>query len=520
LTGFGLTKGPFGLPVSDGALSLNVNSEKMVVDGNLSLSGVPAGIAWTEWFTSKTPTRRTYQVRAILNDAARERLGFDTAPWVIGPVGIGVTYSEAGIGTVNGAAELDLTSATMAIEPFGWRKTSGAPGRAFVRFSGDRDHIRGLDRFTVAAADLAVEGDLVLRIAKDGAAGVSQVTLKRLAFGSTDIFAAAEIAPDGAVDLSLGGRQLDLRREVAALDASDESNVANPDEINAAAKTPVRVRISEAAPIATLRLGEQTSVTGLTGTLRLLGEDVREAALSGALNGNSALTLSVTDTGAARDINFVSENGGAVIDALDLTDTILGGRLELRGRAPDAPATETFVGQIDLSDFRLTKASSVSRALTMASFAGIGDAISGQGLGFRRAEVPVSVTDGVISIREAKLRGSDIGVLLTGKVDRRNDTVDLAGELAPAYTLNSLLGNIPLIGDLLTGGGDGVFVASFSVKGPLGDPEVSVNPLTVLTPGIIRRLLTGFGRDNLGTDPGAAPTGSSTQDILPPAGRN
>ena len=72
----------------------------------------------------------------------------------------------------------------------------------------------------------------------------------------------------------------------------------------------------------------------------------------------------------------------------------------------------------------------------------------------------------------------------------------MTGEIAPAYTLNSLLANIPLIGTMLSGGADGVFAASFSVNGPIEDPNVSVNPLSVLTPGIIRRLLTGFGSED------------------------
>ena len=46
---------------------------------------------------------------------------------------------------------------------------------------------------------------------------------------------------------------------------------------------------------------------------------------------------------------------------------------------------------------------------------------------------------------------------------------------------------------MLTGGGDGVFAAVYSVDGPLDEPKVSVNPLTVLTPGFTRRIFTGFG---------------------------
>jgi uncharacterized protein YhdP len=131
--------------------------------------------------------------------------------------------------------------------------------------------------------------------------------------------------------------------------------------------------------------------------------------------------------------------------------------------------------------------------LALTSFSGIADVLGGEGLTFRRVELPFTLTDREITITEAKARGVNIGVLATGRIDRETDEIQMTGEIAPAYTLNSLLANIPLIGTVLSGGADGVFAATFDVQGPIDDPDVSVNPLSVLTPGIIRRLLTGFG---------------------------
>ena len=69
----------------------------------------------------------------------------------------------------------------------------------------------------------------------------------------------------------------------------------------------------------------------------------------------------------------------------------------------------------------------------------------------------------------------------------------MQGTIVPAYMLNSALGNIPLIGDLFTGGeGKGIFAATYAVEGPRDDPEVSVNPLAALAPGFLRELFTNF----------------------------
>ena len=65
----------------------------------------------------------------------------------------------------------------------------------------------------------------------------------------------------------------------------------------------------------------------------------------------------------------------------------------------------------------------------------------------------------------------------------------------PAYDLNSIFGKIHKLGDLLVGEEDGgVFAMNFKLSGPLDDPVVSVNPLSVLAPGFLRRLFSAdFG---------------------------
>ncbi len=70
--------------------------------------------------------------------------------------------------------------------------------------------------------------------------------------------------------------------------------------------------------------------------------------------------------------------------------------------------------------------------------------------------------------------------------------MDLTGVVVPAASTNRVLGNIPVLGQLLTGGeGQGLFAVTYDVAGPLDAPEVGVNPLSALAPGFLRGL---FGR--------------------------
>ncbi|MGE3622934.1 MAG: hypothetical protein AB7H77_03535 [Bdellovibrionales bacterium] len=58
--------------------------------------------------------------------------------------------------------------------------------------------------------------------------------------------------------------------------------------------------------------------------------------------------------------------------------------------------------------------------------------------------------------------------------------------------VNRVLGAIPLIGDLRTGGdGQGVLGVTYTIKGPIEKPSVSVNPASLLTPGFLRNIFFG-----------------------------
>jgi hypothetical protein len=74
-------------------------------------------------------------------------------------------------------------------------------------------------------------------------------------------------------------------------------------------------------------------------------------------------------------------------------------------------------------------------------------------------------------------------------LDRKADKIDVTGTLVPVYGLNSFLGSVPLLGDILVSKkGEGVFGLTYAMKGNLSEPNITVNPLSVLTPGIFRRI--------------------------------
>ena len=77
------------------------------------------------------------------------------------------------------------------------------------------------------------------------------------------------------------------------------------------------------------------------------------------------------------------------------------------------------------------------------------------------------------------------------------NTARLQGTMVPAYSINSVLGDIPLIGTIFTGEkGSGVFAATYEFSGDLSKPNIFVNPLAALAPGFLRGLIGILGRRN------------------------
>ncbi|MEI6730944.1 MAG: AsmA-like C-terminal region-containing protein, partial [Pseudomonadota bacterium] len=116
-------------------------------------------------------------------------------------------------------------------------------------------------------------------------------------------------------------------------------------------------------------------------------------------------------------------------------------------------------------------------------------------VGFDKFYAPFSYRHGNIILSDARTHGPALGFTAKGTIDNNNDNLDLQGVIVPSYTINSLVGNVPLIGDLLIGGsGKGILALDYSIKGNSSDPSISANPLSVLTPGFLRNVFNIFDK--------------------------
>ncbi len=80
---------------------------------------------------------------------------------------------------------------------------------------------------------------------------------------------------------------------------------------------------------------------------------------------------------------------------------------------------------------------------------------------------------------------------MNGSIDRLQHKVDFSGDLIPLYIVNAVLAKIPFIGNVISGGKeDGVFMTQFTLIGDRKDPTLAINPITTVTPGLVREMFT------------------------------
>ena len=481
--GLSLPKVALDQDLSEGAFTLQLDGKGMEVAGTARIGGTPATIAWAETFNARDVARRL-NVKADIDDGFRKAIGLDLGDAVTGPAAVDMTLTETAKKAKNLAVTADLTRVELALSPIGWRKEAGVPGtlKADIAMAGER--LTAIRSFAVEAADLRAGGSAAF--AADGR--LSAVRLDRMVYGHSDISADIGLRAGGGFDVAIKGRALD----VEPFFNLDGEEAADPNALPVADPPPLAIKLA----VDTLRLGEGGGLSDVSGSLRRDGKLWREIAIDGHPAPGKSFILRLLPDGANRRVVVQSDDAGSVLKALDVTQDFVGGRLTIEGRYDDSQAAQgdpPLAGTALIENFHLINAPGLAKLLSVASLTGILNILRGDGISFDRFDAPFTLKDDVLVTKALKMNGASLGFTAEGWVNFRDDTLALRGTVVPAYTLNSVLGNIPLLGRLLTGGdGGGVFAATYRMTGKIDDPDVSVNPLATLTPGFLRGLFGIF----------------------------
>jgi hypothetical protein len=464
---------PLGLKVSDGELSVKVDNAGLAAAGSVTLSGVQAKLV----FTGRIPDMHT------------PGFGLPDFRFLSGPADANVAFSQQAGGKGDMQINLGIADTAIKLPALGWTKAPGVAGTASLALTLDDKGLQQIGKVSVEAGKATLVGN-AQAFGPDRHAWIA--TIERYENAGNELRGRIELRPDGTVDADLAGKQFDV-------DGLVESETAPGGNGDAMKLPPISVK----ARIGDLRWGPDRRVGNADVFVKYADDHVQGLALDGNLGRDASLSVRYLPGADGQILRIASDDFGATLGMSPSRNRVVGGALLIRGlrRAPDAPIEGDFFA----SSFTLSQAPLLARVLQVASLTGIGDVLSRKGLAFDAFEGKFSYSNGQVTFAKASAYGSSIGVSGNGVFDLGKDTVTVSGTLVPAYSLNRVLGKIPVIGSLLTGGeNEGLFAATYRVDGPIEDPKIEVNPLSALAPGFLRNLF-GLGADKAPAAPAPAP---------------
>jgi uncharacterized protein YhdP len=472
------------LDVSDAQLTLSIAERAVELAGEAVVEGVPVTLEVRDTFGDDAGSTRVYRVEGSPDVALLREFGVELPISLEGAVGVAATVTEApAIRTAEIA--LDLTPTAIQVPELNWRKAAGEPGALAATASIPEDGPIQVTEFALSSDDLAAEGSLEAQVEP---LRLTRLRLDQVRFGDTRAALMLRQGDPTGYDVRIDAQTLDLTPWLDRAELEQNEAVDQPEP-----QPPLRLRLEAEQAILhgePLRNVAADLVRGADGW--------HSADLSGALPNGGEFSLTLTPDGERRRLRLTSTDAGNLLRTLHQTGRIEGGDLQLEATIFRQQPSLQAEGKLVARQFDVLDAPLLARLLTVASLTGIGNLLGGEGIAFERLESSFAVRNEVLQFDRSRLYGSQLGLTFKGLANLAADTLDLEGTIVPLYGVNWTIGQIPIIGQLLRGSeGEGAFAATYSMRGPMSDPTIRVNPLAALAPGFLRELFSGLREGTL-----------------------
>lgn len=461
-------------PVAQGEVNLDVTQKSMQVEGTAAIRGVPAAVKWTENFASGSPERSAIDLTASLDDEARRSLGLGFGGLLSGATPISLRYVTRRDQPAALTIDADLASAAITVPTLRIEKPADTAARGRFEARVMQDGSLLFDTLKIDGETLQVQGSASL---VDGR--LQSFDFNTVQAGENDFSARGTVAANGAVTAELSGTSLDLR-------GPEEKEKPKPREsLLPDIKVPLDVRFA----LDRLWIGRSAPLTAARGAVRYDGNFWDFADID-ATAGEAPLSIDYAlRSDGNRELKIDTQDGGAALAALGLYENARGGKLLITGVGEPSGEGRMTTGKFEFTNFNVVRAPVFAQLLNLVSPQGFAETLSGQGIGFSRAVGDYQWASGVIVAREGRMSGPSVGLTFDGRIDLKQNAIDMKGTLVPIAGVNSIIGAVPIIGQLLTGGrGQGILAATYRLDGEVTSPRPSVNPLSMLAPGFLRSL--------------------------------
>lgn len=472
--GLGIAEGIQGQRVTDATGSLTIDPLSAVVAASAKLNGAPARLDLVEPLTQAGPERRR-KIALTLDDTARNAIAPGLATILSGPVSVEID-ARSPAPTV----KADLSRARLDLPWIGWYKGAGVAASAEFTVSRS-DGAAAITDLSIAGQSFSLAGDLSLAEGGLRSAHFGSVRLNRNDQASVDI------RRDGTgYDVKIKGDAFDgralLKAATAAGHPSAKGSVASAGG-----------SISLDARLGTVSGFSGEALKDVSVSLRASGPRSRALSIDALTDTGTPVSMQDVTKSGGRRITLASEDAGSMLRFFNIYSNMEGGTIAVSLAGPTDGA---LTGTVSARNFTLVnepRLISLVAAKAPGSDRSLGDAvrktIDTSRVSFDRASAEIVKGGGSLQIASGVLRGSTIGSTFQGTLYDAQGRMDMTGTFMPAYGLNRLFGELPLIGIILGNGNDrGLLGVTFKLQGNAKSPTVTVNPLSLIAPGIFRQI--------------------------------
>jgi len=486
--GFGLALGK-DLRLADGAMHFDIDNNHLHAYGTALLATSRLTLDWLEDFKTRKDVTTRIALKGMLDEAGRNALHLHVNDYLSGVVGVNGTLIGHRGQLASADMNLDLTPSVLAVDLVGIEKPAGFPASAHgTAIFGPHSALQ--------SADLKITGpslQATLSATFDPDGTMTSLNAPSVRSGTSNDFSFSLKRNSAGVDISVKGRSMDGSR--IARRGSNNAGGVNGADSNANSDEPFHI----SAKLDRLVLRSGVAIAPFSMDVSGFGDRPSALALNGTLGKNTTVSGSIAPAGNDRKLTFVSNDVGVLARGLFGFNSIKGGKLDLQvmlhGSAANPPSEDPpndFQGTMKLKDFRLLNQPFLARLFSAGSLIGFSNLLAGQGIAIDELRVPFVARNGVLAINDARATGPAIGVSAEGYLDRPKNELSVKGTLVPLFGINSVLGYIPLLGNLLVSKpGEGIIGMTYTLSGNADEPRISVNPLSLVTPGILRRIFEG-----------------------------
>lgn len=484
-----------GMSVDGGNINIKLTEKAMDARGKIFIKDLPVRLSWQHIFGKASLRQPPIRLSAELDRKGRKKMGLSALDaYLEGKIPVVVTLAGGSRKTGRIQARADLTNARIFATPLGWKK---APGTAAVLQFDVLQRSLGLTElknFSLAGNQLVAEGTVLF--------DRSRSRLHSFDFPSISFY------PFRGMSLKGKRKNNGVMDVVAYIDSLDggrllrERLFSRKKRKSSGNRKKAGMDVDLQATIGRITGNNNTFITKTKILLKRRGGKIAWMDFRGRLNGMAEIVaVLVPSPSGRRVVKAQSDDAGSVFRMIGLYPSIHGGQLSLRVNLDQGGATEKK-GTLWVRDFYVLSTQTVnSDPASMEAFKNDFIAaprprkgrarrrIMQTKLQFDKMKVPFSYGDGQFIMHNSYVNGPVLGATLRGKIDFRTERMKLGGTYVPLYGLNSAIGEIPVLSDLLVGRqGEGVFGVTFAIEGSTRKPTVIVNPVSLLTPGVFRQI--------------------------------